>query len=77
MVYRCLDGLPVDCVTDDPHLEQKALKAFRKRVSVRGIVKYNNKGNPSRVMAEQIRVFRSDSELFPLSKIRGTLNEHS
>ena len=76
VVYRSLDGLPVECVTDDPDLEQEALKAFKKRVSVRGIVKYNNKGKPTRVMAEQIRVFRPQSELIPLSEIRGALNEH-
>jgi len=77
VVYRSLDGLAVECVTDDPHLEAEALKAFRKRVSVQGVVKYNNKGKPTSVKAKQIRVFRSESELIPLSEIRGALDEQA
>ena len=75
IVDQSLDGLAVECITDDPSLEAEALKAFGKRVSVRGIVQYNNKGKPTSVMAKQIRVFRPESELIPLSAIRGALKE--
>ncbi|MXW15168.1 MAG: hypothetical protein F4120_02855 [Rhodothermaceae bacterium] len=73
VVYRSLDGLAVDCLTDDPRLVSEAIAAFSKRVSVRGTVKYNSKGLPTSVKAEQIKVFRPDSELTPLSEIRGIL----
>ncbi len=73
VVYRSLDGLSVDCLTDDPQLESEAIAAFRKRVSVHGIVKYNSKGLPTSVKAEKIEVFRPDGELTPLSEIRGIL----
>jgi len=73
VVYRSLDGLPVDCLTNDPHLISEAVAAFSKRVSVHGTVKYNSKGLPTSVTAEQIKVFRPDNELTPLSEIRGIL----
>ncbi len=73
VVYRSLDGLAVDCLTDDPHLVSDAIAAFSKRVSVHGTVRYNSKGLPTSVKAEQIKVFRPDSELTPLSEIRGIL----
>ncbi len=73
VVYRSLDGLPVDCVTDDPQLISEAIAAFSKRVSVHGTVRYNSKGLPTSVTAEQIKVFRPDNELTPLSEIKGIL----
>lgn len=73
VICRSLDGLRVDCFTNDSDLESKAIKAFRKRVSIYGLVQYNNKGKPLRVTAERIRVFRPDSELMPLSEIEGAL----
>ena len=73
VVYRSLDGLAVDCLTDDPRLVSEAIAAFSKRVSVHGTVRYNSKGLPTSVKAEQIKVFRPDSELTPLSEIRGVL----
>ena len=73
VVYRSLDGLAVDCLTDDPRLVSQAIAAFSKRVSVHGTVRYNSKGLPTSVKAEQIKVFRPDNELTPLSEIRGVL----
>ncbi len=73
VVYRSLDGLAVDCLTDDPRLISEAVAAFNKRVSVHGTVRYNSKGLPTSVAAEQIKVFRPDNELTPLSEIRGIL----
>ncbi|MCY4171696.1 MAG: hypothetical protein OXE59_07100 [Bacteroidetes bacterium] len=77
IVYRSLDNLAVECTTDDPDLQAQALKSFGQRVSVQGIVKYNNRGNPVRVIANEIRVFRPERELTPISEIKGTLNEHT
>jgi len=77
VVYRSLDGLAVECITDDPDLEAHALKAFRKRVSIQGIVKYNNQGKPVSVIAKQIRILRSESDLIPIPEIKANLNEQA
>lgn len=70
VVYRSLDGKSVECEPAEPSVESEAMKAFGKRVSVEGIVKYNGRSIPTSVIAKRIRVFRPDSELTPLSEIR-------
>ena len=70
VVYRSLDGRAVKCEPTESNVESEAIKAFGKRVSVEGAVKYNGRGVPTSVAARRIRVFRTDSELTPLSEIR-------
>ncbi len=75
VVHRSFDGLPVQCITNDADLETQALNAFMKRVSVQGVVNYNNRGLPTSITAKKIKVFRSESELIPVTEIKGVLNE--
>ena len=66
-----LDGL-VRC-SFDPGLLSLLLKAFGRRVSVSGLLYYNETGRIKRVDTEEIEIFKDDSELPTASDVRGIL----
>jgi hypothetical protein len=50
---------------------EKAVKAFRKRVSVIGLVKYRRNGTPLSIDVDDIHVFDPDSELPSVDDVIG------
>lgn len=69
-VFDSLRDKRVICTFDD-ELTDQAMSAWRKRVSVSGVVTYRENGIPVRVKVHHIRVFRDPSELPPPQSVRG------
>lgn len=64
-------GGEVTCYIKHDDLIEKAVKAFRKRVSVIGLVKYRRDGTAISVDADDIRIFHPESELPEVAQVVG------
>lgn len=62
VIYQPLSANPVQCVVPQERLAD-ALKAFRKRAEVFGLVRYGKDGKPKRIKVEDIIELPDDSEL--------------
>lgn len=61
-------GIP--CRVNDEHIDL-ALSAFRERVEVAGIIKYNRHGRPTSIRMESLSILPSDSDLPTIADVRG------
>jgi hypothetical protein len=71
-VWDALTDRPVNCFVPEDKFKM-AYDAFRKRVSVSGLLQYDREGRPVSIKVEGIRVFRELSELPPIEHFRGIL----
>lgn len=71
VVYDSLRDKSINCFFSDEEILTQAVQAFRKRVTVFGLVRYRKDGTPISVRVNRIRVFRSQDELPPISQIQG------
>ena len=74
VVYDSLHDRRVTCHIDSEERLEEAVKAFRKRVEVTGLVKYRKNGLPISVKVSRIRVLKTREELPPLDQIRGVFS---
>lgn len=71
-ISEILHGKTVKCVVDEPLIDQ-ALKSFRKRIEVVGLVSYSKQGFPKVVKATEIIQFPAPGDTPHFSKLRGIL----
>ena len=74
VIYDDLFGKGVNCFISDD-LASHAVEAFRKRVIVQGMVKYDRDGRPLSIKVEAIRKFRDPSELPSLTELYDIFNK--
>ena len=72
-VYDDLRDCTIRCYFDSEDT-QEVLTAFRKRVSVRGNIKYRRDGTPISIKVEDFTIFRDNSELPTAYDVLGILN---
>jgi hypothetical protein len=60
----------VNCFIDEELMDQ-AKDAFRKRVSVTGMIQYDQESRPVSIRVDTIKVFKDVSELPPIKNLRG------
>jgi hypothetical protein len=70
VVYDSLFDKGVNCFMDDKIVDQ-AIKAWRKRVAVSGMVQYDKEGHPVSIRVDTIREFKDVSELPTIKEMRG------
>jgi hypothetical protein len=58
------------CHFNKQELEEEALKGFRKRVLISGLIHYGAEGHPTSVDADYIRIFPEESELPTVEQIQ-------
>lgn len=74
VVYDDLFGKGVNCFIPDD-LAPKAVSAFRKRVLVQGMVKYDREGRAMSIKVETLRPFRDPSELPSIDELYDIYNK--
>lgn len=74
VVWDALSDRPVNCFVPEDKFKM-AYDAFRKRVSVSGLLQYDREGKPVSIRVDGIRVFRELSELPPIEHFRGILKQ--
>jgi hypothetical protein len=62
-IFDPLYGRSIVCYFDDPSVEDRAYRAFRKRVLARGLVRYDREGKPVNIVVESIREFPEEAAL--------------
>ncbi len=72
VVWDALADRPINCFIPENKF-QEAYAAFRKRVSVSGMVQHDRDGKPTSIKVDSIRVFRELSELPPIEHYIGIL----
>lgn len=75
IAYQMRTGKAVTCVfkrDDEARMIAEAARVLGQRVNVSGTVVSNGVGEPIRIEAEQIRVFRSESELPTIAELAGS-----
>jgi hypothetical protein len=70
VVFDSLYDNGVNCFMSEELMEQ-AKDAFRKRVSVTGMVQYDQESRPVSIRVDTIKVFRDTAELPPIKNLRG------
>jgi len=70
VVFDSLYDNGVNCFMDEEMME-KAKDAFRKRVSVTGMVQYDQENRPVSIRVDEIKVFKDIAELPPIGNLRG------
>jgi len=70
VVFDSLYDKGVNCFMDEAIMEE-AMRAFRKRVAVTGMVQYDQDGNPVSIRVDAIQIFKDVSELPPIKEFRG------
>lgn len=70
VVYDSLFDKGVNCFMDDKIVD-KAIKNWRKRVAVSGMVQYDRDGRPVSIRVDVIREFKDVSELPSIHEMRG------
>lgn len=71
VVYHAVTKKAVVCRMDPDKLLDDAKKALGHRVVVTGLVQYNMRGEPARLLVEKIRVLRERDELPPAQQFAG------
>ena len=71
-VWDVLTDEAIECYIDE-ELFEEAMKAFRKRVYVTGVIKHRKDGKPTSIKVEKIKVFPSRDELPSAEDVRGIL----
>ena len=62
-IFDPLYDRSIICYFDNPEIEEKAYRAFRKRALARGWVRYDREGKPVNIVVEEIREFPDESTL--------------
>ena len=70
VVYDSLYDRGVNCFIREDLVPQ-AMKAFRKRVAVTGVIQYDREGRPVSIRVEGIREFKDDADLPTVKSMRG------
>lgn len=70
VVFDSLYDNGVNCFMSE-ELAEQAKDAFRKRVSVTGMIQYDPDGRPVSIRVDSIRVFKDVEELPPIKNLRG------
>jgi hypothetical protein len=73
--FKCsiLDPLyerSVICYFDNPEIEEKAYRAFKKRALARGLVRYDRNGKPVNIVVEDIREFPDELQLPTIEQVQ-------
>jgi hypothetical protein len=70
VVYDSLYDRGVNCFMKD-EIMSDAIKAFRKRVAVSGMVQYDKEGRAVSIRVDSIREFKDVADLPPIHELRG------
>ena len=69
-IFDPLYGRSIVCYFDSPEIEEKAIRAFRKRVLARGWVRYDRDKKPVNIVVEEIREFPDEAALPTLAEVQ-------
>lgn len=72
-IYDPLWGRPIPCKTSEDQIED-AIRGFRKRVEVSGMIHYNHKGRPTSIRVDTLTLLPDDEELPKISEVAGILS---
>lgn len=70
VVYDALFDKGVNCFMDDKIVD-RAIKAWRKRVAVSGMVQYDKEGRPVSIRVDEIREFKDLADLPAIHEMKG------
>jgi hypothetical protein len=74
VVFDSLYDKGVNCFMDEKVMDD-AMRAFRKRVTVTGMVQYDKESRPVSIKVDTIKVFKDMSERPPIRELRGILKK--
>lgn len=72
-IYDPLWDRPIPCRTSEDQIEN-AIRGFRKRVEVSGMIHYNNKGRPTSIRVDTMTILPDDEELPKIGEVVGILS---
>lgn len=72
-IYDPLWGRPIPCKTSEDQIEN-AIRGFRRRVEVSGMIHYSHKGNPTSIRVDTLAILPDDEELPEISEVAGILS---
>lgn len=67
-------GREVVCYFSKDDIQEEAIKGFRKRVLVGGLIRYAKEGHPTSVVVDTVRIFPEESELPTIEEVQSLFN---